>query len=182
MKRRTGVLGLALVLLGSACAAPQSPAGRDSAAEARPAGGPKRITAAVMSNPPTISASNIVAGSGTYPGGDVLEELLTGGLTLRDSFGTLRPQLAEAVPSVENGMWRVLPDGRMETSWKIKDNARWHDGEPVTSADLLFTATLSWDRDLPIFVGREARFVDGIEAPDPRTVTIRWKQTFIRAD
>jgi hypothetical protein len=24
-------------------------------------------------------------------------------------------QLAEAVPSIENGLWKILPDGRMET-------------------------------------------------------------------
>ncbi|MEA2642724.1 MAG: hypothetical protein QOF51_4118, partial [Chloroflexota bacterium] len=38
-------------------------------------------------------------------------------LSVMDDHGTLRPELAEAVPSAENGLWKVFPDGRMETTW-----------------------------------------------------------------
>jgi peptide/nickel transport system substrate-binding protein len=136
----------------------------------------------MMSSPPSISRDNLVAGSGTYQGGDVLEELMTGGLTQRDAVSQLRPQLAETVPSVDNGLWTVFPDGRMETTWKIRQGARWHDGVPVTADDFLFTAALSQDRDLPVFAGREYRLIESMDAPDPRTLVIKWKQTYIRAD
>jgi len=135
-----------------------------------------------MSEPPTLSRANIVAGSGTYPGGDALEDLANAGLTHSDHQGTRHPQLAEAVPSIENGLWRLLPDGRMETTWRIRPEARWHDGTPFTSADLLFTAELSQDRDLPTFKAPEYNVIDGIEAPDARTLVIRWKQAYVRAD
>src|SRR5438132_1617437 len=112
------------------------------------AAGPKRITAAIMSNPPTISADNVAAGSGPYQGGDSLEKLMNAGLTHRDEIGRRRAQLAEAVPTLENGLWRVLPDGRMETRWTIRPNAVWHDGPPISTGDLLFTADLSRDKEL----------------------------------
>src|SRR4030095_14283228 len=84
------------------------------------------------------------------------------------------PQLAEAVPTTENGLWRVLPDGRMETTWKLRPGATWHDGTPFTSDDLLFTSTVVRDRELVIFRDRSFPFIEGIEAPDPQTITVRW--------
>jgi peptide/nickel transport system substrate-binding protein len=99
-----------------------------------------------------------------------------------DANGTLRPFLAESVPSIENGLWKLLPDGRMETTWKIRPNARWHDGTPFTSDDVLFTASLLQDPELTLgrIVGYS--YVERVEAPDPHTVVLTWKEPFIRAD
>ena len=180
------VATLTFVMLVGACAGPAQPPGQPSSPQGSAEGTtvrvPTRINAAMMSSPPTISRDNVVAGSGTYQGGDVLEELMTGGLTQRDATGQLRPQLAEAIPTADNGQWKLFPDGRMETTWKIRPDAYWHDGMPVTADDFLFTATLSQDRELPVFTGREYRLVEVIEAPDPRTIVMKWKQPYIRAD
>ncbi len=135
-----------------------------------------------MSDPPTISAHFIAVGSGTIPGGDAIEELVNSGLTLLDNRGTLHPQLADAVPTLENGRWKLLPDGRMETSWTIREGALWHDGTPFTVEDVLFTARLGQDRDLAFFRNPAYDSVEMIEAIDARTVLVRWKQPFINAD
>jgi peptide/nickel transport system substrate-binding protein len=184
MKALKGVAltGIVVLVAFSGCAAPGGPGAPRSAGEGGPPAAPKRINAAIMSSPPSISRENLIAGSSTYQGGDVLEELLTGGLTQRDSVSRLRPELAEAVPTVENGLWKVFPDGRMETTWTLRPNARWHDGAPVTSDDFLFTARLAQDRELPVFAGREYRLVESLEAPDSRTLVVTWKQTYIKAD
>ncbi|MBM2811721.1 MAG: hypothetical protein HW416_2480 [Chloroflexi bacterium] len=170
------------ILLTAACAAPA--AKPDAGTTPNTPASPKRILAAIGSDPPTISADFIVAGSGTIPGGDALEELLNAGLSHADGEGRLHPQLAEAVPSIDNGLWQVFPDGRMETRWTLRANAVWHDGTPVTTADLLFSATLSQDRDLPVF--RDStnayNFVDRIDVPDARTLVVSWTRPFIRAD
>lgn len=181
MNPRVSSLAVALVVMAAACAPQQSPLGGGPGGGPA-AAGPKRIQAAIMSNPPTISSNDVIAGSGTYPGGDALQELMAAGLTHTDGFASRHPQLAEAVPSVDNGLWRLLPDGRMETTWKIKQDALWHDGTPVTAGDVAFTATLAQDRDLTIFSGRQYRFVEAVETPDERTVLVKWKETFIRAD
>jgi peptide/nickel transport system substrate-binding protein len=136
----------------------------------------------MMSNPPSISTDFVTAGSGTIPGGDGLEELVNGGLIIVDDRGGVRPQLAEAVPTLENGRWRLLPDGRMETTWTIRPGAQWHDGVPFTSADPRFSARLGQDRDLPVFRHRAFDLVEGVETPDPRTVMVRWTQPYIAAD
>lgn len=173
--------GMSVALLVAACGPAGEPGGRQTA-PAGPAGAPKRIVAAIMSSPPTISADNVVAGSGTYQGGDALEELMNAGLTHLDELGRRRPQLAEAVPTLENGLWKVSPDGRMETTWVIRSNAVWHDGTPITTADFLFTADLARDKELPVFEDPEWDYVESLEARDARTLVARWKSTYIRAD
>src|SRR5687767_1939674 len=108
--------------------------------------------------------------------------MLHAGLGIEDHQGTLRPQLAEAIPSIENGQWKVHPDGRMETTWTLRTNARWHDGTPVSAHDLVFAATVFQDERVGI--AREAALgaVERIEATDARTVTVHWKQPFLNAD
>src|SRR4051812_6196700 len=129
--KRSAALALVAVLVATACA---GPAGRgaqrvgDPGSAARPAG-PKRVAAALGGEPPPLSTKTTPSGSGgVVPGADALEEMLPAGVPRLDNVGTLQPQLAEAVPTLENGNWRVFPDGRMETTWRLVPNARWHDG------------------------------------------------------
>src|SRR5438105_6956995 len=125
------VIGIAWV---SACAAPApSPSGgasgsTDSAPPARSTG-PKRMTIAIRSDPKALTAKlNSAAGAGGSPGAPEIEQMLNSGLGVETKAGAIMPQLAEAVPSAENGLWQVFPDGRMETRYRIRDGAAWHDG------------------------------------------------------
>ena len=104
------------------------------------------------------------------------------GLTIIDHTATLQPQLAEAVPTVENGLWKVFPDGRMETTWKLRPSAPWHDGTPVTADDFVFTARVAQDPSLVAFRHIAFDAVERVDAPDPRTLVITWQQPFIEAD
>lgn len=120
--------------------------------------------------------------SGPRIGAWNLYELTTAGFTLIDAQSQLQPQLTEVVPTLENGLWRVLPDGTMETTWKLKPNLKWHDGTPLTSADFAFTALIDQDRDIPFIRAAPYSAVDTVEAPDPQTVFVRWKRSYIDAD
>src|SRR5437588_4685077 len=120
-----------LVLLFVACAPVRSEAPSAAGANQEARQAPKRFTAAIRGDPHTVyqklnPRSNI-------PGIDDLERLVNAGLTVLDPDGNLHPRLAEAVPSIENGLWRVFPDGRMETTWHIREGARWQDGQPLTA-------------------------------------------------
>jgi peptide/nickel transport system substrate-binding protein len=178
-------LALALLIVLAACQA--TPSARPSAgnpANANPgqSSGGKRLTAVIMGNPPTFS-SRFNPTTGSVPGLDVSEELLNAGMSNYTVTGDLRPQMAEAVPSLENGLWKLLPDGRMETTWKIRQGAVWHDGKSLTSDDLLFTTELGNDRSLPAsFVNPINAFVERVEAPDPSTITVYWASAVIGAD
>lgn len=143
--------------------------------------GPKRIVAAIQSEPVTFNAAVNPPGSGV-PGGAELGRLVNGALTQANDQQQPQPQLADAVPSTENGQWKVLPDGSMETTWRIRPGALWHDGAPFTTEDVLFTARVLQDRELPIL--RETAYdnVQSIEAIDARTVTVKWSRPFIQAD
>jgi peptide/nickel transport system substrate-binding protein len=119
---------------------------------------------------------------GSPPGLDAIEELVHAGVVHADDKGAVRPQLAEAVPTIENGLWKVFPDGRMETTWTLREAARWHDGVRVTSGDLLFTAAVEQDGEIGIPRNPTYDLIESIEALDARTVTVRWKQPYIEAD
>jgi ABC-type transport system substrate-binding protein len=49
--------------------------------------------------------------------------------------GTLHPILAAEIPSTENG--GLAADGRSVT-WKLKRNAKWHDGQQFSADDVVF--------------------------------------------
>jgi peptide/nickel transport system substrate-binding protein len=170
---------LALVLVASCAPGPTPSAGGVSGAQdSTPPQAPKRIVAAIRSNPSGLYAK-LTTGRFTSAS---IEQLVNVGLTTLGDSGELHPRLAETVPTTENGLWVVEPDGRMTVTWVIRDGARWHDGTPFTTQDLLFTAALVQDERLPAFGDAKYRFLEGVEARDARTITARWKQPFIEAD
>lgn len=176
------VIVLAALLVMTGCAVPGSgERPLDGSEAARPTQA-KKVVAAIQSNPPTISGSQVGVGSGTLQGGDGLEDLLNGGISVINNQGMVVPQLGEQVPTVENGLWKMLPGGSMETTWRIKQGAEWHDGTPLTSKDLLFAIDLGRDKDLPFFTNRAYEMIATAEAPDARTVVVTWKQPYIQAD
>ncbi len=175
------MLLLVLVVLAAACGpegvarpSAQSPTGSQPSA-------PKRVVAAIMGDGNTLYPT-VNPGVGGVPGLDAVGELANAGLSVVNSEGRLVPQLAEEVPTAENGLWKVFPDGRMETSWRVRENARWHDGTSFTTDDLLFSATLMQDQEVPNFTHPFFRSLESLEATDSRTITARWKTTFINAD
>jgi peptide/nickel transport system substrate-binding protein len=173
-------IGISLVLL--ACAPPTRPTATTEETRDR-ASTPKRVVAAIRGNPPTLSATiSGASGRGKVPGVPQVETLVHAGLGVLDDTGERRPQLAEALPSVERGTWRVSPDGSMETSWTIRAGVLWHDGMPFTSDDLTFTAAILTDKAMSVFRERAYDLIESVEAPDARTVVVRWSRPYIDAD
>ncbi len=175
------LISVLIAMLMAACApAPTTRNQPSSVGEPARTGPVKRVTAAIPADPPAVF--NTMNPPGVGGQGNALQELVLAGLTIEDHVRSLHPQLAEAVPSLENGLWKLLPDGRMETTWKIREGAFWHDGTPFTSQDLVFTVTVARDPDLPVFANINYRAIEAVEAPDERTVIVRWKEPFIGAD
>jgi peptide/nickel transport system substrate-binding protein len=183
--RRAQPLIFALILTVLGCASPAATQTTPVDVRYEPSSSssatPKRMTAAIQSDPAVLSAKIRLLGVG-IAGVDALEELVAAGLVNADLNGTLHPQLAEAVPSLENGGWKLFPDGRMETTWQVRTGAKWHDGTPVTSEDLVFTAEVVQDREVRVFREAAYDFIESVTAPDPRTVTVTWKKPYINAD
>jgi peptide/nickel transport system substrate-binding protein len=145
---------------------------------------PKRLVVSTQVDPRAFHEGvNRASTAGPPRGGPELAWLLNSGLTVVDNRGDVVGQLAETAPTIENGRWQLFPDGRMETSWTIRAGAQWHDGTAFTSDDLLFTADVVRDPELAAaFRDSAYDLIEAIEAPDPRTVVVRWKGPLIEAD
>ncbi len=89
-----------------------------------------------------------------------------------DDEGRLVPVLAAELPSRENG--GVAADGR-SVVWKLKRGVTWHDGQPFTADDLVFTWRYASDpATAAVSIGLFADRV--VEKIDSHTVRIRFKQ------
>ena len=168
-----GLVALAVMLVVLSGCGPSGPGESASGATQR-AGGAKRITMAF----PLEQDLRHNLGQERQ----VLRPLVNPGLSVVDGRDVRRPALAEAVPTLENGLWKTFPDGRMETTWTIREGARWHDGAPFTTDDLLFTATVSRDREVAILNDEAWASVEEVTALDERTITIRWREPYTSAD
>lgn len=174
----TTLLLFTVVLAGCA---PADGAGRGNQSQASPVM-KKRVVAAVQGDMFTLSAFISAGGLGTtQPGLGETQALLSSTLTI-DNGGLLEPRLAQAVPTTENGLWVVLPDGRMTTTWKLRPNVLWHDGTPVTADDFVFNYRVAIDPELDVARAALLRFIEKVEAPDAQTVVATWKSTYIDAD
>ena len=94
------------------------------------------------------------------------------GLTKTQPDGSLAPVLATEVPTLANSRVQLGGSG-MSVRWSLRD-AKWSDGEPLTSADVRFT----WQsvmRD-PLVASREGYdLIEAVDTPDDRTVVVRYR-------
>jgi peptide/nickel transport system substrate-binding protein len=169
----------------TACAPRPGDAPRQDSPQAPPqtVAQPKRIVAAIRGDPRTLNDSiSSTAGGSSVAGVREIEQLLNGGLGVVDDKSVVLPQLAEIVPSVENGLWRVLPDGRMETTWRLKTNAQWQDGTAFTAEDVVFSVMIGQDSQLAMNQDEYFKYVDRAAATDSQTVVVSWNRPYIAAD
>lgn len=101
-------------------------------------------------------------------------------LELVDSRGVAQPYLAEALPQLNTDSWRVSPDGRMQTTYRLKPNVTWHDGTPRSAEDFVFAWQVATTPGLGFVAANSAplNLMEAVTAPDPRTVVIAWRSLF----
>ncbi|MGH2372487.1 MAG: peptide ABC transporter substrate-binding protein [bacterium] len=90
------------------------------------------------------------------------------------------PRLAAQVPTLENGLWRLLPNNEMELTYTLRPGFKWHDGTPVTAGDLVF----AWEVSREPRAGAAAvdRSLTGVSAPNATTVVVRWSERRVAAN
>jgi len=171
------VLTLALTALLAACA-PTGPRGGGGERAASQPAGLKSITVVSSVDRPVLH-SKLQAGGAGYKRWIWLANAYLTGL---DSSETPRPMLAEEIPSVERMTWTLNPDGTMETIYKIRPSAKWHDGTPVVAKDFAFAWEVYVDPEFPAYDRLAENLISAIDTPDERTLLIKWKDVFIGAD
>jgi peptide/nickel transport system substrate-binding protein len=165
---------MAATLLAS-CASPVA----DSASPAERASSPSRTLAvAIRVEPPTVAVRPLqTAGIGLY----LPSRMFNASLGVLDDSGRTHPYLAEKLPELNSNTWRVSPDGRMETTYRLKPDLTWHDGTPFTAEDFVFawrvysTPSLGASRSSPF------RDIEEVTATDNRTVVVHWRHPYADA-
>jgi peptide/nickel transport system substrate-binding protein len=71
------------------------------------------------------------------------------------------PYLAESVSMSEDGF---------SLTFRLRDGMRWHDGAPVTAADVVWSVETYMNPELAFANARDFQFVDRVEKVDDRTV------------
>jgi peptide/nickel transport system substrate-binding protein len=87
----------------------------------------------------------------------------------------LVPNLATEIPTVENG--GISEDGLTYT-FKLRDDAKWHDGEPLTAADVVFSHNTIVNPDFVAGTKIGHDKVAEISAPDDTTVTMTLSEPY----
>ncbi|MBM2810323.1 MAG: hypothetical protein HW416_1082 [Chloroflexi bacterium] len=120
--------------------------------------------------------------SNTQGGGSALIELHT--VALKTSATAARgddTRLASKMPSFDDGSMVVLPDGRLQVTWSLRKDAKWHDGQPVTADDLVFSWRVISRPDLLSSRGDYWMQANSVEAVDPYSLRMTWPTTFFKA-
>lgn len=90
------------------------------------------------------------------PGGDnfvvtIIGQAYLAGVQEIDGYTLeLIPELVEELPTVANGGVTVNDDGTMTVRYKIREEAVWEDGTPISGDDFKFTYDIIMNPDLPI--------------------------------
>jgi peptide/nickel transport system substrate-binding protein len=89
-----------------------------------------------------------------------------------DNDGNLRPVLAASIPSREDGT--LAADGK-SVIWKLKQGVKWHDGQPFTADDVVFTWQYAGD---PATAATTSGSYNNVTAEkvDDYTVKVSFKQ------
>ncbi|MBM2809524.1 MAG: hypothetical protein HW416_283 [Chloroflexi bacterium] len=181
MSTRSGSVGLSLALLGvvtmsCAPAAPAtSPAGPNGGAQVERE--PRTAVIALNSEPAGLAALN--PGASGF-GANFAVRPFSAFLELVDERGNGRPYLAEGLPQLNTDTWRVFPDGRMETRYRLKPNLTWHDRAPLSADDFAFAWRVYTTPEVGVPQGFSApiSIMEEVLAPDSTTVVITWKRLY----
>src|SRR5215216_6341512 len=89
-----------------------------------------------------------------------------------DRDGNLQPVLAETIPGREDGT--LAADGK-SVIWKLKKGVRWHDGQPLTADDVVFTWEYARDPATATLTSGSYKDVT-VEKIDQYTVVVKFQE------
>lgn len=142
------------------------------------------ITAGGCSAPPRQAADPEVlvvvgpAGASLNPYSPLLSqrqvgELVFQGLVDVDEQGRLVPGLCEQLPTTSNG---GVAEDLLTMTYVLKADSRWHDGQPVTAHDVVFTWELLSSRVLTDDPSKPLAQVESVVAIDEQTVRFTFSE------
>lgn len=176
-QRKGGVV--LLVLVGVVLQACRNPSAPPVGVPSVPSGtmeGSRTLVAAVRVEPDSVAARPPQGGG--LAALNFTRRLLNAELTLLDERGSPGPYLAEELPELGTESWRVYSDGRMETRWRLRPGAAWHDGAPLTAADFVFAWRVYRTPGLGGSAAPPLHAMEDVIAVDDRTFVIYWHRLY----
>src|SRR6266540_4914899 len=165
-----------LLLLLTAITACGPPVPRDHAGSGTTASRPGRTLVYATRTEPATLAPRIIGQAGSTLVG--VQTVFNALIAYLDDTATARPHVVESLPILNSDSWRVFPDGRMETTYRLKNGLRWHDGTPVVAEDLRFSWRVYTRTEYGMSGAPPFHAIDEIAAVDERTVVIRWDRPY----
>ncbi len=165
MKRRT--IACLLIVLVAGCSKAGSP-GQASGRHAWTQPGVLRV--AVVQEPKSL---NPLLATTTTDG--FIDRLMFEPLITADPRGNPLPMLAARVPTTANG--GISRDG-LTIVYRLRDDAKWSDGVPVTSADVKWSWESIVNPNDNVISRHGYDIVRSIGTPDARTVVVRLRRRF----
>jgi peptide/nickel transport system substrate-binding protein len=166
----------AILWLSATACSPSAPAGGIGAIDQAPVRAGPTTLRSILKVEPASLAKKPLEGSGISI--DHGTSLFNATLDQLDAQETARPYLAEVLPALNTDSWKVFPDGRMETTWRLRPNLTWHDGTPLDAEDFVFAWRVYNTPELGVASSRPNVLMEDTSAPDPRTLVIRWSRPY----
>jgi peptide/nickel transport system substrate-binding protein len=174
----TALLGAAIAVSAALGACRPSDGQLSGPVEAGRLAPPKTLVVGDVGEPPSFGVLREGASAKDFRG---VSKIPHNSLVFQGGDEAYYPQVATALPSLQDGTWVVNPDGTMDITWKLRPNVRWHDGTPFTSDDLLFSFTVYKDPQLTYPVSSVMALIDSASTQDPTTFVVHWKTSFAGA-
>jgi len=157
-------LTLALVLALAACQNEPPPPKISGPAE--PAYGGAMVEGSIG------DASNLIPYIASDSASSAVTGLVYNGLVKLDKNLEIVPSLAHK--------WEISPDG-LTITFHLRQGVKWHDGQPLTAEDALFTYKFVTDPQTPTPYAADLLEVEKAEVLDTYTFRVRYKRPFSRA-
>jgi len=166
----------AMLLFVSACAPAPT-----TGVEPRPAAPRPQRTLVIVTGAELPSFASKPLEALPNPRADYAALFLNANLVYLNERALPLPYLTEALPELNTDTWRVFPDGRMETTYRLKPSLFWHDGQPLTAEDFVFAWRVYSVPEFGVSDRGGFRSIEQVAAADPRTIVIGWKDRYVLA-
>jgi len=175
MKLANPISALLLVLMVlSGCSSPAGPQG-DISSQLPPSTISRTLVIAIRVEPDSIATRRLGQLGVSITG---LKAMFNALIAYIDESGVAHPNIVESLPVLNSDSWRVFPDGRMETTYRLKGGLRWHDGTAASPDDFRLSWQVHTKPDYGLASAIPFQSMEEVVAIDERTVVIRWKASY----
>ncbi len=127
--------------------------------------------------PPTLNP--YVPGGDNFIVAKVAQAHLTGVWDIDGATLELIPEVVVELPTVANGGVTVNDDGTMTVRYRVRDEAEWADGTPISGADIAFTYEMIHEHDVDVHNAPYDLVAPGSVVADGKTVELTLRQPTI---